>query len=709
MAEQKWYETTHRWCQTNLTEIDAEVCDIGFWKQYWRQNHIQGIIVNAGGIVAYYPSRFPLQYRSRYLKDRDLLREFTDAAREMGLRVVARMDINRATKEFVDARPDWFARDRSGAPYAAGGRFLSCVNSSYYTEYIPQLLEEILTTYHPDGITDNSWQGPSAKQICYCDTCREKFSRDTGLDLPQAPDWSDKTYKVWIEWSFRCRLENWERFNAVARQFGGADCLWMGMVNANPVSAHCALYDLKEIGARSPMLFTDHQSRDELNGFEQNSLNGMLLHSLAGWDAVIPESMANYVRGVQTFRRACNPKLEMRKWMQEGMAGGISPWMHFIGARQEDRRQFENGRPLLDWHRQNEDVLYHRTPVSNVGLVWSQRNISFYGQDESKTLCAEPWRGFTRALTRARIPALPLHADHIARYAPGLAVLILPELAVMSDEQIQAVEDFVRRGGSVVYTGATGMLDEWGEARSRFPLDELFGIRRRDAVPLREQRRACESWEQYALHTYLRIQAPDHPILRGFADADILPFGGEFYEVDSDRLKTLATFVPAFPIYPPETSFMDPERMDSGRPLILAGETGFGGRVVYFAGDIDRRYCQYNLCDHGDLLEQAVRFALGGQETLRVQGKGYVDCRLYRQAGRFLLHLVNLSGANRNPGFLEEEYEVGPFEIAVRAQEFPVERAQLRVRGGSVPVRREGDWFVLALDRLESHELIVLE
>lgn len=32
MAEQKWYETTHRWCQTNLTEIDTEICDIGFWK-----------------------------------------------------------------------------------------------------------------------------------------------------------------------------------------------------------------------------------------------------------------------------------------------------------------------------------------------------------------------------------------------------------------------------------------------------------------------------------------------------------------------------------------------------------------------------------------------------------------------------------------------------------------------------------------------------
>ena len=112
MAEQKWVETTHRWCQTNLTEIDAAVCDIDFWKRYWRENHIQGIIVNAGGIVAYYPSRFPLQYRSRYLGDRDLLREFTDAAREMGLRVVARMDINRATQEFVDARPRAVCRGR---------------------------------------------------------------------------------------------------------------------------------------------------------------------------------------------------------------------------------------------------------------------------------------------------------------------------------------------------------------------------------------------------------------------------------------------------------------------------------------------------------------------------------------------------------------------------------------------------------------------
>ena len=209
------------------------------------------------------------------------------------------------------------------------------------------------------------------------------------------------------------------------------------------------------------------------HGFEQNSLNGILLHFLARWNAVILENMTNYVRGVQTFRRTCNPNLEMSKWIQEGMAEVISPWMHFIGTRQEDRRQFENGRPLLDWHSKNEDTLYHRPRCERgPGVEPAQRQFLRLGREP------HPLRRALAGLhLRAdpRIPALSLHADYITRYAPGIAVLILPKLAAMSDGQIWMVEDFVWCGGSVVYTGVTGMLDEWSEARSCFPLDELFG------------------------------------------------------------------------------------------------------------------------------------------------------------------------------------------------------------------------------------------
>jgi hypothetical protein len=50
-----WYRRTLRWGQTNITEIDPERYDIGWWRQYWKRTQTQGVIVNAGGIVAYYP------------------------------------------------------------------------------------------------------------------------------------------------------------------------------------------------------------------------------------------------------------------------------------------------------------------------------------------------------------------------------------------------------------------------------------------------------------------------------------------------------------------------------------------------------------------------------------------------------------------------------------------------------------------------------
>ena len=420
MSKDKWFKTTWRWCQTNLTEIDAKDCDIEFWKKYWEENWIQGIIVNAGGIVAYYPSEYPLQYRSKYLEDGDLVKVFTEAARERGIRVLARMDINRATGEFVQAHPEWFAVDREGKPYGAGERYLTCINSDYYKEYVPMLLKEIIEKYHPDGITDNSWQGPGAEQICYCENCRRKFRQDTGCDLPQKPDWNDKTYKIWIKWSFKSRTDNWDLFNGITKRYGGEDCLWLGMVNANPIDSHCALYDIREIGERSEIIMTDHQSRDTMNGFEQNSLNGMLLHAISGWDTVIPESMANYIRGVQTFRRASNPKPETQKWIQEGIAGGISPWVHYVGAYQEDRRQYGNCCEIMRWHQEQEKYLYNREPVADVGLVWSQENVNFYGRDNRQVLCAQPWRGFTHVLTRARIPAIHVHAVQISRHASKL-------------------------------------------------------------------------------------------------------------------------------------------------------------------------------------------------------------------------------------------------------------------------------------------------
>jgi len=58
--------------------------DIAWWRDYWKRTAVQGVIVNAGGIVAYYPSKFPLQYRAQFLNGRDLYGELTEAAHRDG-------------------------------------------------------------------------------------------------------------------------------------------------------------------------------------------------------------------------------------------------------------------------------------------------------------------------------------------------------------------------------------------------------------------------------------------------------------------------------------------------------------------------------------------------------------------------------------------------------------------------------------------------
>ncbi|HOK46059.1 MAG TPA: Tat pathway signal protein, partial [Bryobacteraceae bacterium] len=95
-----WYRRCYRWGQTNITERDPTRYDIAWWREYWKRTRVQGVIINAGGIVAYYPSKFPLHYRAQFLGGRDLYGELVKAAHDDGLAVLARMDSNRASEEF---------------------------------------------------------------------------------------------------------------------------------------------------------------------------------------------------------------------------------------------------------------------------------------------------------------------------------------------------------------------------------------------------------------------------------------------------------------------------------------------------------------------------------------------------------------------------------------------------------------------------------
>lgn len=718
-----WYRTAIRWGQTNITERDPTRYDIGWWREYWKRTAIQGVIINAGGIVAYYPSKFPLQHRAQFLNGRDLYGELVHAAREEGLAVVARMDSNRTAEDFFKAHPDWFARHESGEPYRADDKYVTCVNSNYYQQYLPSVLTEIIERSHPDGFADNSWAGLARASICYCENCAKKFQDKHGKPLPRKKDWDDQTYRLWNEWNYDRRIEIWDLNNRTTKGTGGPNCIWMGMNSGSITAEANSFRDLRRICQRSDMLLLDHQSRTESTGFQQNSDAGKLVHEMLGWEKVLPESMALYqapsFSGEVSFRLSSKPPLEARLWMLEGIAGGIQPWWHHVGAYHEDRRMYNTAQPVFQWHKTNERYLMNRTPVAKVGVVWSQRNTDYFGRDDARTLVDLPYFGFTEALLGARIPYLPVHADDVAKEPGKFAALILPNMGVLSDSQCALVRKHVESGGSLIASGPTSLFDEWGNTRDDFALADLFGAH---ASPLLKRRRPAGN----SIHTYLRLTpelrgkvwgpkagdepAPSgqrHPVLRGFDETDILPFGGQLepLKVDSDVTVPL-TFIPAFPGFPPEVSWM--REPTTTIPGLILKEKGVA-KIAYFPAEIDSRYGKDHLPDHANLLANTVRWAAGESKVLDIEGPGLLDCQLYSQRDCLILHVLNLSNEATWKAPVEELIPIGPLKISVRLpQGMPGRSAHSLVSQGKITAAASNGWIRFEIPSVRDHEVIVI-
>ena len=683
-----WYRRAIRWGQTNITERDPIRYDIPWWREYWKRTAVQGVIINAGGIVAYYPSKFPLHHRAEFLGDRDLYGELAQAAHSDGLAVLARMDSNRTAEDFYKAHPDWFARTASGTPYRAEDKYVTCINSAYYDEYIPGILREIIERSHPEGFADNSWSGLARNSICYCENCARKFRDSAGEALPKQKNWNDPVYRRWLEWNYARRVEVWDNNNRVAKAAGGPQCLWLGMNSGSVTSQSNSFRNIREICKRSEFLLLDHQSRNDATGFQQNADAGKLVHGLIGWDKNIIESMALY-----QVRVASKPEPEARMWMIEGIAGGIGPWWHMVGAFHDDRRMYRTPERIFQWHKVNQEYLMNRQPVAAVGVIWSQRNTDYFGRDEAAELVDVPYRGFTQALLRARIPFVPVHADDIAS-TEGLAVLVLPNVGALSDAQVEAIRKFAQQGGAVVASGAPGLYNEWGDSRKDFALADLLGVH----APSPEAGRAVPRQG----HTYLRLPPASerHAVLRGFDETDIIPYGGTLEKLRVDAGATVPlTFVPPFPTYPPETAWMREPKTDIPG-LVL------NGKHAYLAADIDRRYARSNLPDQGNLLANVVRWAAGDKIGFELRGPGLIDCQVYRQGARLIVHVVNLTNEGAWRGPIDELIPVGPLEVRLKGVR--ARTADARVSGAKLPVTARDGWGVVELKSVLDHEMLVI-
>ncbi|MFB3920172.1 MAG: beta-galactosidase trimerization domain-containing protein [Terriglobia bacterium] len=383
------------------------------------------------------------------------------------------------------------------------------------------------------------------------------------------------------------------------------------------------------------VLQVENQGRGPNTSLWQIGMTGKLLRALSGGKRPYWITIGYYLPG---WRHIAKPEAEQRVWLAEALANGARPWFHVVGAAQEDQRGFKAFEDFFSFHQKNQRAFQSLNSRADVALVYSQATLDFYRLSSEATplgappAMAESVRGAYQALLESRTPFDMLLEEDLAKSLPGrYRVVVLPNVAMLSGESAKAIREFVRLGGGLVATFETSLYDETGTRLQDFALHDLLGahaISERVLGPLG--------------HSYMRIEN-EKLLGEEFAGTAVLPNTRYRVPVKAEgAAETPLSLIPAYPVYPPETSWTQTENRDVALAYFRVEGKGC---VAYFPGDLAATFGASHLPDHGRLLERAIRWVRRDQTSPSVSGAGLVDFAIYEseQGRRLVAFLVNLT------------------------------------------------------------------
>ncbi|MGE3911949.1 MAG: alpha-amylase family protein [Chloroflexota bacterium] len=703
MAE-RWWERPFRIFQTNIREIDAgldveAVADdiVGFGANAW--------LLNGAGIVSFYPSKLPYQHPSPWLRERpsgDLLGDAVAAAHKRDVRVIARCDFSKLHADVYEAHPDWFYVSPAGVPQIYNGMYSACPCGPYYQEKAFEILAEVMDGYGIDGFFFNMFNHPLRDYsgqyhgICQCVHCQTAFRAATGLDLPKAEVWSDPAYAAWKEWS-RSVISALSRR---VREF---------------------------IEARNPNVALVQRQNSHVLFNEVNNAVDRPLPLWRYWAGdfaretrtAFPDRPAvqNAVMFLDIpYRFSAEQPGLVGLHLQQTISQGVNPYAYVVGTtrNQPDRKNFSIVRRMLSFHRDHQDVYTGLRSAAKVAIISSLRSSErlarALGSGAGLEAVEDARRGAFRALVEGHVPFDILPDDQLVAAANDgrlarYAALVLPNIAVLDDDQSAVLDRFVEAGGGLVATHETASYSADGRLRSEIGLQSL-GARR--VLSRRSGPAAVDPSRPGGTHRPLRsayLRVTDRADLPGFDETDLVMLDRAFLTVEARGGATGSlTLVPASRYGPPEKIYFDIEATE--HPGRLAHKHG-AGRTVYFPWPVDGLFYHHSLPEHRALLVRAVVEVAGGSQV-QASAPPQVEVVLgVAGDGRCVVHLINHSG-HQDRSYHEPlpVYEIG---LALDLGDAALSGARALVSQADLPVMRDAAGRVcLTLPRLADFEVIVL-
>ncbi|MGD9495908.1 MAG: beta-galactosidase trimerization domain-containing protein, partial [Armatimonadota bacterium] len=363
------------------------------------------------------------------------------AAHEAGMRVIDHYDV---PIFFSGGYPfllegnhlDWTQRDiRYGTPTR-----IYCINNPQFRDHFFSWARRVqreagIDAYQIDEVYFHS------RYHCGCEHCRRLFTEQTGFELPREPDSpvfnndADPLWQLWRLWQ-SISVQRFKRdFLAAIHQENPAAFL------SNYTTTY---YSPSAGGGLWPTVFCSYAigkegvSRVPFQNYRYCIADRRLYHSItdafgsAPWMLWYPLTGSDG-RFCWAMSQACNDA----QWHVASMASSV--------------------RDLIRWPHKTRKFDYR--PCADVAMIFSEKSKSaslwtghYHGME---TL------GWGEAMVEANIQYRQIHEIAVTPEAlSSCRLVILPDMTLIDEPNREALEAYVRGGGTLIVTAESGLLDE---------------------------------------------------------------------------------------------------------------------------------------------------------------------------------------------------------------------------------------------------------
>jgi hypothetical protein len=414
------------------------------------------------GDWAYYDSK--VARKCPGLGDRDVLREAVEEGARHQLPIIAYCVVQQGG-HFLQDHPQFAMVDANGERI---GRF--CFNSGYL-EPMKQLLAEQLV-YGIDGFhIDMLDQGFGPPYGCWCEHCREQFQTQYGRPMPTGVTW-DEDWDRMLEFRYATSARFEQALQRYVKELNPRATVDFNYHGNPPFSWEVGQRPVQHAGNSD---FVTGETG--VWGFSALTVGLNAQFYRAAFPGV-PYQVA-IQRGVRMYHDQTTRPLHDMRWETFVLLA------HGAFVTMIDKTAYDGWLDPVAYARMGEVLQearrkrahFGQPPIREVGLYFSARTRDWVGR-ENPAEYFQSFQGAHKACVMEHIPFGVVFDESVSM--EGLRqfpVVCLANVGIVSEREVELLEQYVREGGKLLITGHTGQFDHFGRPREDAPLERLIGAR----------------------------------------------------------------------------------------------------------------------------------------------------------------------------------------------------------------------------------------